>query len=208
MKHIFTLLFLLTSASLFAQLGITGSVTYSNYLHGRNTVSQQNGMKSGFNTGVYYKTNYFKPAITYNRHAVRTNFNPGTGARNDWKFRTDYLQFTVPYRFKFGRIFSINAGGYGAYMIGDVGNFVWWNERPRYAWPVSNDWLHMGVRVINRFDYGYVAGLEADLGGLSLIANYQQGLKSVGRRSDKPGAPLQGWMNRQVSAGLEIPFKK
>jgi hypothetical protein len=154
--------------------GIKGGLNISNLYTG--DVDDEDA-RFGFHAGVYGQVASSEAA------ALQLELNYSTRGMmvvqdgfidQETKFNLNYIDLPVLAVFKLGRVAEIHAGGYGAYLLGanidsdgDLGDTFDKVDRDNFK----------------SFDYGIVAGLGFNLGGVQIGGRYNLGLQEIAESS-------------------------
>ncbi len=160
------------------RIGIKGGVNFSNLY---TEDADDTNMRTGFNAGLFAKlplTNMFaiQPELFYSTKGSEVTYK-NTFVDGTANFNLNYIEVPVLLVVNITDNFNLHFGPYFSYLIsGKVKN-------------KSNVNLfdfedNIDPEDYNRFDAGVAAGVAVDLGGISIGARYNHGLKTVGKERD------------------------
>ena len=183
-----------TSDALTPSFGIKGGLNFAN-LYVDNVQSENN--KLGGHIGFFAKWPVsnrvaVQSEILYTNKGSKVSYGNFIQGSGEYRFNLNYVEVPVMLSVNLMPGFSLNAGGYVAYLASA-------NVKD-----VKSDGTISGVSNLNadnfhRFDYGLVGGASFDIKSVTLGARYNYGLQTVGNPGTLSGDLTQNAKNRVVS---------
>jgi len=187
--------------ALATKFGIKGGLNLTNLSSDNFT---DNHLKPGFNVGIFSKIPItpgfsIQPELLYSLKGSKTdsnNFVEGTG---QYRFNLGYVELPVLAVVNLAKNFSLQVGGYGAYLtnanVKDVKNNG-----------TIQSITDLNANDFNRWDFGLAGGLAFDIENFTLGARYNYGLTEIGKSGNLTGAALGSAKNNGLSIYIGFGF--
>jgi len=142
-------------------------------------------MKSGFNAGVYAKLPVTKgfsiqPEVLYSLKGAKADYDNFVQGSGEYRFNLGYIEVPVLAVVNLAPNFSLQAGGYAAYLV----NAKVKNVDDQGTIQGTTD---LSADDFKRFDFGLVGGAAFDIQNFTLGARYNYGLTQIGKSGSLAG---------------------
>lgn len=164
-----------------SRLGIKGGVNFSNLVGGDEEDINDENILTSFHVGIFTQVGvsdvfFIQPELLYSRkgaEASLSTFGPGSGNRQDVKFKLDYIELPVMFKFQILETISLEAGPYAAYLISS-----------KLTDGDNNEFAQFDTDNFRKLDLGLAVGAGFNLAVVEIGARYNYGLTSLDKNDN------------------------